>query len=53
VIKSSANPVNVKKKTLKTRYKGTVRIPDDIARVHIKQVAKKIEIPPDLVAGFL
>ena len=53
MIKSSANPVSVKKKMLKTRYSGKVRMPEDTPRAHIKQMVKKIEIPPDLVAGLL
>jgi hypothetical protein len=45
--------VSVKKNTLNKAYKGIVSCPVEIPNAQARQIVKKIEIPPDLVAGNL
>ena len=53
MIKSSINPVRVTKNTLNNAYKGIVSFPVETPKAQARQIVKKTEIPPDLVAGYL
>jgi len=53
MIKSSAKPVSVKKKTLNKAYNGITSFPVETPNAQARHIVKKTESPPDLVAGYL
>ena len=43
----------LKKNTLSKVYSGMESCPVEIPKAQARQIVKKIDIPPDLVAGYL